>query len=796
MPAKFPSLRSSGYLLAAFLCLVPAILYGVVGALQNTGNDVRQWLPEGFPETRQYRWFERHFQGDEMLLVSWPGATLDDPRIDRLAESLRQAAVGDRNNTSDGSRPTGPLFRQVLSGREALGQLMADPLTLPREEAVRRLQGVLIGPDGQTTGIVAVVSEAGAEDRHAAVEVIYRCAARELGLGQAELRLGGPTVDSVALDTESERSRKSLGLAAVVLSLVLAWRCLRELRLVMAVFATALFAAGTAVALVYYTGGQLSVVLVMMPILIYVLAVSGAIHIIHYYREELSHRGPAGAAARALAAAWKPCTLAALTTAIGMVSLAVSEIVPVRLFGLYSALGVLCTLPALLLLLPAILEAWPIGTNSSGRAGCEPSRNGTGHALAGVVVDVVTRRHGAVVLACVLTIPLLCVGVCRLETSLKVLDLFSPKAKIVADYRWLEENVASLVPVEVVVQFDPASTMPQVDRLQLVSEIQSRVERAEEVGGAISAATFFPPLPEGSGMRANARRKVLDRKIETAAREGQIAAYLQDTDEGQLWRVSARIGALQGLDYDRFVVQLRSEVDPIVEGRPVRITYTGAMPVIYKAQREMLSDLATSFVSAFALIGLMMVVVLRRASAGILSMLPNVFPALVVFGVMGGTGLVCDIGAMMTASIALGIAVDDTIHLLNWFARSLRQGESRREAVASSLRKCTAAMLQTTLVCGLGLMPLSLSGFVPMARFAWLMVTLLGAALLGDLLLLPAILVGPLGTAFERKTGTLRRPTLAAVYANLGERLARSDRPDRGLGTLSPQVIENVTSCA
>lgn len=770
MNVSFERRRSWSVLLVT-VCLIPVLLYGVSGALKTTGNDVRQWLPQGFPETRRYDWFVGHFQSDEILLVSWPGATLDDPRLDRLAQSLVPPRWADSERAGEASADSTGLFRQAITAREILDYLTAEPMNLSREEAIRRLQGSLIGPDGQTTGVLVVVSKEGSQDRHAAVEAIYRTAQRETGLGPDELRLGGPTIDSVALDAESEQSRSTLGLAAVVLSLLLAWRCLRQVRLVAVVFATALFSAGMATAVLYYGGGQLSVVLVMMPILIYVLAVSGSIHLVHYYQEEVAERGPAGAARRAVAAAWIPCTLAGVTTAVGMASLAVSEIAPVRLFGIYSAAGLLCTLPALLVLLPAILEVWPAKAEPresvSGKTGLiEASRSSWTTRLAAVVI----RRHGWIVAGCVVLMLAVGIGLARLETSLKVLKLFAPEAKIVRDYEWLERNVGPLVPVEVVVQFERGAAMPLLDRLELVTEIQGSIEGTEGVGGAMSPATFFPAVPQGGGLRATTRRAVLERRLADAAADARLASYLRETDDGQLWRISARVAALNTLDYDRFVVELGEQIDPIVAGLPVRLTYTGAMPVIYKAQRKMLADLAVSFLSAFVLIGLIMIAVLRRTSAGMISMLPNIFPAVLMFGGMGWAGLACDIGSMMTASIAMGIAVDDTIHFLTWFRGGIRQGLSRREAIELACRKCAGAMVQTTLVCGLGLLPLSFSGFVPMARFAWLMIALLGGALLGDLLLMPAILAGPLGRFFAERPAPAWRRAVAAACARLSNR--------------------------
>lgn len=120
-----------------------------------------------------------------------------------------------------------------------------------------------------------------------------------------------------------------------------------------------------------------------------------------------------------------------------------------------------------------------------------------------------------------------------------------------------------------------------------------------------------------------------------------------------------------------------------------------------------------------------------------------------------------DIGSVMKASIALGIAVDDTLHFLAFFRRTVNQpGVSRFTAVLSACQHCGGgAMIQTSVSCGLGLLVFAFSDFVPASRFAILMAILLMLALLGDLLLLPALLLSPAGRFFA--PGSSRHSTEA-----------------------------------
>ncbi|MDC0936415.1 MMPL family transporter [Pirellulales bacterium] len=189
--------------------------------------------------------------------------------------------------------------------------------------------------------------------------------------------------------------------------------------------------------------------------------------------------------------------------------------------------------------------------------------------------------------------------------------------------------------------------------------------------------------------------------------------------------------------------------------RPIRAVFTGMVPVVYKTQRQLLFSLRESIGWATVIIAGVMMFVLRSPLAGLISMIPNVFPIVIVFGALGWLGIKVDIGIMMTASVALGVAVDDTVHFLTWFRRGVREGLNRVEATKMAYERCAKAMMQTTIIGGLGLSVFATSSFTPTQQFGYLMITMLGAALVGDLLLLPAILAGPLGRFFGGESAPL-----------------------------------------
>lgn len=925
------------------LFLLTFVPGGVRLAVYHSANRAKDWLPASYPESVDLDWFHDHFSSAQFVLVSWDGCTLADEngRLQLLANKLSQ----EKNDR--GQR----LFRDILTGPQMIERLSQSPSNLTTATAVERLDGALVGPvlvnaEGEplpetmrTTCLVASLTEYTVDSNRRmreAIEVIQRIATVECGVPLADLRMGGPPVDNVTIDIQGKTSLRRLALLSGVVGFAIAFFSLRSWKMTLAVLSAAVISASACLAMVYWFGvievtlfgmptprlGKLDAILNTMPAVVYVLGISGAIHVVNYYREERAERGLAGAVERGVRISWGPCLLAAVTTAVGLASLGTSDIVPVEKFGVMTAIGVLMTVVVLFTILPVMLHLF-----ADKHLPQRPSDR-KASALPGWAIHffgIVTHRHGLVSTGCVALMLLMALGLPKIIPSVEILKLLDEDLDLIHDYAWLEENLGNLVPVEVVIAVDsdqqrgpderaetPDSDryrMTIVERMQLTDRIMQRVESIEEVSRALSASSFRPErTSDGGATLRRATDYTINKALEDPHNQNALADYLrpeilpagQQGPPRQLWRVSARVAALADVDYGCFLDEIRTQVEPVLaayRGRDQLIaklhqqgqqlteariavayhapkdsaeakqsaavelyrllrntdsrhlttplntvaldqtksdhvaklqqfdaivtlndatsdslligqgltnlvslsevpnlaagqqnansfnyasTYTGIVPLVYKTQGELLVSLRESIIGAAVLIGVVMIVLLRSVVAGVVSMLPNVFPLVVVFGALGWLGFKVDIGIMMTASVALGVAVDDTIHFLTWFRRGMAQGLDRRGSTLLAYDRCAIAMTQTTLVAGLGLMVFAISTFTPSQQFGYMMVTMLTAALLGDLLLLPALLCGPLGRFFV--------PRMAA---EAGSVLAEQEQQEGGEeeGGIEPQPV-------
>ncbi len=847
---------------------------------------------------------------------------------------------------------------------------------------------------------------------------ILELATGECGIAPDNVRMGGPPSDNVAIDEEGSSTLVRLAGLSLVIGLALAYLSFGSVRVAIMLFFVGGVAAIASLSYVWFAGETMDAILMSMPSLVYVLALSSAVHIVNYYRDACFADGPQLAVEKAVSHSWFPCTLAAFTTSLGLFSLTTSNLTPIFKFGLFSGIAVLATVVLLFTYLPSALWIWKPGYMKRTKA--DLAKESTLSSAVGRVWsrigDWVIGHHWLVSSVSIALLIFFAIGVTQIQTSVQLLKLFDKDAKILHDYRWLEENLGELVPADIATYFDQDQQKEpfqkaELERLQAIElakhpegttveeamegvdivfspehrlandlkysmlervELSRRIRQKLEyyfgpdgmgiVGSGMSTDVFTPLYRIDSQEKSTYRKQFSSALVSkqqqmleqdyyamvgysNVDREERAKDLADPTRAGrEMWRVSIRLAALNNVDYGQFVNDLKSVVEPILsayryrtkvlktlqqelgekslteskvlilardpdthfsdvraevakgasvadlidqtylfsdtlqdlmenrgitlrdknkfyrwidpdkareypdkyqdlyqpekfsefvkafdcvvlveddelfdvemisssakslvdcrghvfevdqrtklpmpgmltakqikdqpefaEDVDVAAIYTGIVPIVYKAQRSLLQSLIESIGLAFVMISCVMMLLLRdwksrfsfknvvNIRGGMISMLPNVFPVVIVFGflghmnrVYGGTvdGFLVDIGSMMTASVAMGVAVDDTIHFLNWYRTALNEGHERKSAIKLAYDRVATAMTQTTLIGGLGLSAFALSTFTPTQRFGVLMFFLLLMALVGDLILLPALLAGPLGKYFGKE---------------------------------------------
>lgn len=688
------------------------------------------------------------------LAVTWRGMHWDGAKVSRFMELTRE------------------LRLPAAAGREPLPTVIEECFQVP----------------GSPIALAVYLSEAGNADREGAFQWLMG-AARDAGIPPESVHMGGSSVAGAALNREVLKSvwdksapvyeihRRSIILLSGLVGGILAFWLLKSFRLAGLVLAVSYFTTLISTALVPLTGGTMNMVLVVMPTLILVTTLSVAIHLANYWQ----HAAAANlktAVIESVKTAYVPCLWAGLTSTIGQASLLTSSLAPVRDFGLYSAIGTLISLFMTLYGLPALLQIWPGRTPRP-----EELDSSFWHGLAAWIAP----RHVLVTTLSLVATAICMLGLVSFKTEVKVIRYFSDSSRTVKDYEFIEDRLTGINPVDVIVRFDRESQqqLKFLERRDLVEKIQAGMKTLPDVSGSLSLADFLPSVAnpgERGSLRDKARYSATSRMAEDrvkGTRQAEAKSLLAVADDAtefnaegdELWRITAQVAIMSKIDYQELRGRLDEICSTVLRGTsgavaekvppagPKRSYHpgashviTGEIPLFLATQQELLDSFIWSFAGAFGTIALVVMFVLRHPVAGFLAMIPNVLPIAAVFGLISWYGVRIDIGSTVTASIALGITIDGTLHLITWFQIGIREGKSRAEAVALALGHCGPAMWQTTLVVSLGLLMLYPADLILISRFGWLMAALLAAASVSDLVLTPALLAGPLGYIIERCT--------------------------------------------
>ncbi|MEW4489534.1 MMPL family transporter [Thalassoglobus sp. JC818] len=716
--------------LAVIGLLVPFVIVGAIRSIDGMRITPEKWMSPTNPQRQAFEEFRSNFEGNDVVYVSWEGCTLDDPRLLKL-----QQEVMARNSLPE--IPEVVPFERVLTGPGILEQMTSPPLGLSTEDAIQRMTGVLVGPDQETSCALVVLTYDGNEARKKSIEHLLNVSEDVTGLSQAELIVAGPPHDGVAIDAESLEGINFYGALSTLVAAILCIACLRSWRISGLIIGIACLGQGLVLAAVYFSGLTLDAVLIVAPPLVFVLTVSAGVHYCNYYFAQSNVLPPVEAVQEAMREGWAPCCLAAITTAVGLSSLAVSGIAPVAAFGRISACGLLVTVAILMGVLPDALCKWPIRKKESTNLFSAKQL----HAFGCVVV----RYSVLITFVSIVGIIGLGQGLRSIRTSVDATSLFASDTKIITDYQWLEEKIGPSVPVEVVVHIENEDAMSLSQQVELVSTIHSALETVPGIDSVLSARSFLPEEVWTESKGPLVRQALIRRRLYDSRDLFEESNYFHSGENGDAWRLTGRVRATEGRSYGELQAKIKAQVEKILDAQElppnsVRAEYTGMMPLIESVQVMIMHDLFWSLLTAFGLIGISVLLVLRQPALALMVTVLNTFPVIVTFGAMGLLSVPIDIGSMMTAGVAMGIAVDDTIHFLCFHRMKTMETGHTREAIIESVAVCGAAMLQTTLICAASMLVFALSAFIPTRQFGLLMASILTIALLSDLITLPALL--------------------------------------------------------
>ncbi|MBI1349079.1 MMPL family transporter [bacterium] len=686
--------RRHAHLLLAFVALSFPYFYIQANSIRSN-NDIETWLPRDTDVRQTYENFKRDFGAEEAIIIGLPQ--------ELAAPGLMEAVAGRLELI--------PGVRSCWTAARVQGHM--DGMGVDTTDARQRLEGLLISPEGDYQGVIALLDREGIANR-AAVVTAFRKVLDYCQLTNEQVVMTGPPVIVTELDRlgSQDSSRKYFAITCLI-SLSLLYLSFGHWGMSLSTLGVTLWGIYVTQTVLAWCGGEMNFIMGSLSVMVMIFTLSIAVHFVSYYSSarQAQHPDPM---AQALRECWAPCWLSTLTTLLGLLSLNVSNILPVAQFGYAAALGAILALVVGLGVMPALVVVWPDCTTRS-----------MGFRMDfGNWADRINQSRRTILQVAAGTAVLVVFGLMQLKSDIDPVEFLPRRSPILTNLKTIESRLTNVDSIEAIVEFTDRE-QPFFERLQAVRAVHNQIAAHPGVRHVMSAASFFPTeMPESSFEVAG----ILSRARSMGSDSGWVA------DRERQWRISARVR--RSAEFSP--IDILTDLDRDLAGTPIR--FTGLTPLLKSAQQEIFDGFWQSFTMACLTITVVMILSLRSVVAGLIAMIPNMAPIALVFGGVGFLGMPVDIGMMMTGSIALGISVDCTFHFLVHYRSAYNEGCTSAEACRRALLHSGEPMLESTMICSLGMLALCLSSFVPTARFGALMAGQMLASLLGELVLLPALL--------------------------------------------------------
>jgi len=703
-------------------------------------------LPKEDEELLFWERLERIFGGDETLLlvVHRPEGVIERDalaalqRLTRRLESQggvsRVVSLANTRNVRgvDGDLVVEPLFTAVPESEVELARIGADALGNPL------LVGNLIAPDARTTMLLLYLAPMPeAEFNRRGIDRQALGAAREEFGDTAQVWLTGSAY--VRAETTRYLLRDLLTLIPVAFLLMagVAWVGLRSLRGMLLTVTTIGLGVVWTIGIAAVVDPALNLVTVSVPSLILVVGFAYALHVVAAYQAEAAVPTSADGspAMRALASMTLPTLLTGGTTAAGFASLITNEIEALREFGLFSAIGSLCTMVAALTWVPAVLELLPVLPPHPRRAA---SRRVDRFLIGLGAFDV--RHRNAIFAASALIGLAGLVAIPRIEISTALVSNFPEGSAVRQAHDAVNRLAGGAAEVRLVLEADYKDAFKEPENLRALEALQGWLEEQPEVTGTTSLVDYVKLLNKAFHGDDPTRFAIPESKRMVTqllffGGGDEVKAFVDS--QYQLTNSMVRNTAVDSKDTSDLIRRIEARLaglPPHLHGR-----VTGSTALIAKTSDEVAYGQATSMGSAFLVIWLFMSALFTSLRIGLVSMIPNVLPVLVYFGALAWTGITLNTTTGIVASMVLGIAVDDTIHLMSSYNEAAREKASEVEGVKAALLHVGRPVAFTSVALCLGFLAIGLSSLRAQAEFGVLASFTLAVGWLMDMTLTPAI---------------------------------------------------------
>lgn len=701
------------------VAVVLTVLAQPIAEQLSFDQSIESLYSEDDPHFDAYAESKTLFGGDEFIIVAYKDSNLfqEDGRQLTEASATRLSEFAARLSDVDGIQ---------ADSTQTLLQALRFPYK--RDRVKQLVRGILLGDDDQTTAVILrLLPEEIATIPRGDTFAKVRQIAHEHNPPAFVVGEAVQVHDMFRYVEDDGRVLFQWSLVLLGLVILILFRSLRWVILpLIVVLATIRWTEATLV----LSQMKLSMVSSMLNSLVTIISIATVTHVTVHYRELRSGLDRTSAFRQTFIELAPAIFWTCATTAVGFLALMSSHITPVRSFGIMMALGTLFVLLSAASFLPGgiLLGGFSVDPGNA------PAERRLVGAL-GAVTGGIERWPKRVGITALLLVLFAALGFRNLQVETDFSKNFRESSSIVKSLSFVEDNLGGAGTWEV--NF-PAPTKLDEEYLDRVTKLKSQLE--EQFGGdgdgqlkkQVSLSDGLQLVPKLPSM-LNTLQKRLNA---LQALQNEYESSLYNSEQGRM-RIVLRARERQpSASKLQLITNVRNTANAEFPGAKT----TGLFVLLAFMIESLLRDQLVSFALAAVGIGLMMTVAFRSLRIGLVSLVPNLFPIVLVIGMMGWIGMPINIATAMIASVSMGLTVDSSIHYISAYRRARRNGMSVSESLHATHTGVGRALVFANIALIVGFSVLTLSHFIPLIYFGILVSVAMVGGLAGNLVLLPLLL--------------------------------------------------------
>ena len=697
----------------------------------HISTSVYDLVIEDLPENVEYQNFKSIFGNEEIIRVVIKSKNIFDAAVFRKVEELSaatQAVEGVRRVISL------PEIRKVVdpTGQWSLERFQGFVADVPM------FQRNLISKDRKTTAITLVLADDARQD--SVIKAVQKIL-DHAGSGLTLYQIGMPLISKALAEFTARDFERLPPITFVVIGIMLVLM-LRSLRYVLLTLGCVSLTLVWTFGMVAISGLPLSMLTMIVPVFLIAVGTAYCLHIMASHRHILATAPTAvDAVMQTYAAMAFPTVLAVATTVLSLCSLFLGRITAIHEFAYFACGGMLCFLTILVLFLPAAMSF------------IKPRPPQASRGAAGLLRPLIDAliglhlKHQKKALFVVGGIALFCLaGLFQLRVETNPVGFFKKSSAIYQHFHDIYRQLSGSFPVYLTMQGPEDDFFENPENIAAMESIQQFAESLPGVDKSISFADYLKMVNFASNrfekeyyrlpteawelrMLINTFRSLLGNDV--------LSACMNSTFS------QANIMLLTHISSSRDFLDLRKTLLTHASqhfARDIQWRLTGFGMAISASSEHLTWGQVKSLSLTLIAIAVIMFALFLSYKVGLIAVLPNLFPIVVNFGIMGWLDMELSMATSLIASVAIGLAVDDTIHYLVRFNSEFRKDLDDRRALRQTLQHMGPPIIFTTLTLGLGFSILLFSSFKPTVIFGLMMVITMLSALVGDLVLLPALM--------------------------------------------------------